>query len=257
MIMKIGFIGLGRMGNPMVVRLLKNNHQVVVYNRTPEKVREMMKKGALGAATYLELVSKLGSPKIIWLMVPHAAVDEVIANLRPHLHAGDILIDGGNSNFHDSKRRSEDLEGHHIQFLDVGVSGGTAAAKTGYCMMAGGNHQTFQKVTPLLKSMCVKDGFTYMGPTGAGHFVKMVHNAIEYGIMEAMGEGYDLLKHGPYHELDLLSISKVWNNGSIIRGFLMDMNINALTHHKDLKNVPGIVADNGEGKWAVEEAMRK
>jgi 6-phosphogluconate dehydrogenase len=271
--MKIGFIGLGRMGYGMVLRLIKDRktrHEVYVYNRSSEKTKEIARNGAKPTYSYSELVKKLGNPrdsirsgrigkkerKIIWIMVSHKAVDEVLEALVPLLDKGDILIDGGNSNFNLSIKRAESLKKKGIILVDIGVSGGTAAAKIGYCMMIGGEQNAFKVLEPAIASMCLKGGYGYMGPSGSGHYVKMVHNAIEYGIMEAMGEGYDLLANGPYKSLDLLQISKVWNNGSIIRSFLMEMTINALTHHPKLKDVSSYIADSGEGRWAVEEALK-
>jgi len=253
--MQIGFIGLGKMGYNMVLQLLKNGKKVAVYNRSPEKVKTISKKGATGTYSIKELAEKLKSPRIIWLMVPHPVVDDMIKEVLPHLIKGDIIVDGGNSNYKESVRRAAELKKKGISYLDVGVSGGLAAAKTGYCMMAGGEPETFKKVEPFIKSMCVPNGYGHFGKNGSGHYVKMAHNAIEYGIMQAMGEGYDLIKKGPYKDVDLLKLSNVWNNGSIIRSFLLEMAINAFEHHPDMKDVKGLIPDNGEGLWAVQESL--
>lgn len=260
--MNIGFIGLGKMGFHMVEHLLKGKHSVTAYNRTYSKTQKIMRKGAKGAKTTEELVQKLrkenkGKNIVIWMMVPHKIVDDMIKQILPHLKRGDILIDGGNSNYKKTVARSKKLKGKGIFYLDVGVSGGLAAAKTGYCMMAGGDSKAFKKVKPAISSMCIKNGYGHFGPSGNGHYVKMVHNGIEYGMMQAMGEGYEVIKTGPYKKTDLLKLSKVWNNGSIISSFLMQMAILGFEHNGvDMKNVDGFVPNTGEGLWTVEEAKR-
>jgi 6-phosphogluconate dehydrogenase len=258
--MELGIIGLGKMGFNMAARLLKEGHSIIAYNRTQEKVKELEKLGAKGAKTPEKLIEALtgnNEKKVIWLMVPQNVVDEMIEKILPNLEEGDILIDGGNSNFNLSRARYEKLKKKGISFMDIGVSGGLVASKLGYCMMAGGDKDSYETIEPLLKSMCVENGYGYMGPAGSGHFVKMVHNAIEYGMMEAIGEGFALLEKGPYADLNMKSIANVWSNGSIIRGFLMDMTKNAFEHNGNkLEKVPGFINDTGEGMWAVEEAMK-
>lgn len=219
------------------------------------RLKIFVKKGAIATHNYEDFAKKLGTFKIIWLMVPQDAVDSVLGQLQPHIHRGDIIIDGGNSNYHNSTARYDLFKKKGISFVDAGVSGGVIAAKTGYCIMVGGDEKSYKQLEPALKAMCQKGGYAHMGPSGSGHFVKMVHNSIEYGMMQAMGEGYELLHRGPYKKLDLLAISKLWNNGSIIKSFLMDMTVQAYENHPNLKDVPSAIADTGEGRWAVIEAM--
>ncbi len=251
----LGIYGLGRMGFNMAQRLLDKKEKVVVFNRSKEKVDQLAKKGAVPSYSHEEFIKKLGRDKIIWLMVPHQTVDSVIKDFKPYLTKGDIIVDGGNSNFNSTIKRAKALEKEGLTLIDVGVSGGIVAAKEGYCMMSGGDEKAYKKLVPYIKKMCQKDGYGYFGKSGSGHFVKMVHNAIEYGMMEAIGEGMELLDKGPYKNLDLHQITKVWNNGSIVRSFLMEMTESGLEKHKGLK-IPGYIADSGEGRWAVETAMQ-
>lgn len=254
--MKIGFIGLGKMGKNMVLRLAKK-HKVVAYNRSTQPIKEVMKKGATGAFTIEELFKKLPKQKIIWLMVPASVVEKMIEKILPYLSKNDIVIDGGNSNYHDTLKREKMFKKKQINFLDVGVSGGLVAAKTGYCIMVGGEQKIFNKLKPIFSDLTVKDGFVYTGPSGSGHYVKMVHNAIEYGIMQSIGEGFELLEQGHYKNLNLKDIASVWNNGSIIRSFLMELTENALKKDSRLKNVKGYIEDTGEGRWSIEEALKQ
>ena len=254
--MELGIIGLGRMGYNMALRLKEGDHKIVAFNRTKEKVDEIAKKGVTPAYSLKELAEKLEKPRIVWLMVPHKVVDSMLEELESVLEKGDIIVDGGNSNFNETVKRGEEMEKKGFIYMDAGVSGGTAAAKTGYCIMVGGNKEAYKKMVPALKSMATTNGYEYIGPRGSGHYVKMVHNAIEYGIMEAMGEGFHLLEKGPYKDLNMLKIARLWNNGSIIRSFLMEMAVNAFEHHPELKDVPGHIDDTGEGRWAVETAMK-
>lgn len=253
--MKLGLIGLGKMGYPMVKRMLKNGKEIVVYNRSPEKVDSLAKDGAVPSHSYEEFVGKLDSPRIIWLMVPHQTVDEVIGQILPLLSEGDILIDGGNSNFKESVRRADEAKEKGVRFMDIGVSGGTLAAERGYCMMIGGEEDAYKVVEPFIEAMCKKEGFGLVGPNGSGHYVKMVHNAIEYGMMEAIGEGYDLIVNSRYKDVDLLKLSNIWQNGSIIESFLLEMVTNGLKKHGDMSEIDGVIADSGEGRWAVQEAI--
>jgi 6-phosphogluconate dehydrogenase len=253
--MRIGFVGLGKMGKWMVRRLIKNGHEVVAYNRSKGPIEEVMADGAIGAYTLQELTQKFEGRKIIWLMVPNANVESVLKELLPLMGKGDILIDGGNSNYHKTLARHEEISKLGIHFMDIGVSGGLVASKLGYCMMIGGDKQIFQELEPAIKSMCVEDGYLHVGPIGAGHFVKMTHNAIEYGMMQAIGEGFELLEKSPYKDLDFAKIAHLWNHGSIIRGFLMEMIENAFQKDGRLDKIRGFIDDNGEGKWAAEEAL--
>lgn len=255
--MKIGFIGLGKMGYHMVERLLDKGHEVVVFNRSLNKVKLIAEeKGAIPSTSYEELVSKLDAPRMVWLMVPYESVDEVITQLTPHLEKGDLIIDGGNSKYTETIRRAKELEQKGIKYIDVGVSGGLVAAKTGYCMMVGGAEQDFKKIEPIIKDMCIPEGYGYFGNNGAGHYLKMVHNAIEYGMMQAIGEGLDIIQNGPFSDTDQIKLTEVWNHGSIIRSFLMEMTTLGLKHNPGLKDVDGFVPNSGEGKWAVEDAEK-
>ncbi|MCF7871558.1 decarboxylating 6-phosphogluconate dehydrogenase [Candidatus Woesearchaeota archaeon] len=255
--MKIGFVGLGKMGYNMVEKLLEKGHEVVVYNRSPEKVEKISKeKGAIPSKSYQELVNNLEKPRIIWLMTPHKTVDEIKSKIVPYLEEGDLLIDGGNSKYTETIRRSKELQEKRIRYFDVGVSGGLAAAKTGYCMMCGGAEIDFNKIEPIIKAMCVPKGYGYFGPSGAGHYVKMIHNGIEYGMMQAIGEGFHVISEGPFKELDMEKLSDLWNNGSIIRGALMEWARDAFIHHPGMKDVDGFIPHSGEGLWTVEEAEK-
>jgi 6-phosphogluconate dehydrogenase len=255
--MRIGFIGLGKMGYNMILRLLKDKHEVVAYNRHPDKTLEIAKQGAIPAKTYKEIFKLLPKKdRVIWIMVSQNAVDEILNGIKPFLRKGDIIVDGGNSNFNVSKERAKLFQSKHVNFLDIGVSGGLAAANLGYCMMIGGNKEAYEKIKDIIKSMCIENGYLYVGESGTGHFSKMVHNAIEYGMMEAIAEGFELLKEGPYKNIDLEKVADLWNHGSIIRGFLMQMTKNSFEHHNNLNDVPGFISDSGEGRWAVEEALK-
>ncbi len=255
--MEIGFIGLGRMGMHMVERLLKAKHRVVVYNRSEDKVKEIAKKGAIGSKSIQELVQKLTQKqKIIWIMLPSGKVTEdAFTESLGLLRKDDILIEGANSNIHDTLRRHNIAAARGIGMLDAGVSGGLVGATKGYCMMIGGQKSTFTTCEPLFKSMCQPDGYAHMGDGGSGHYVKMVHNAIEYGMMQAIGEGFDLLERGRIKGLDLKNVAHVWNHGSIVSSFLMEMAEQALDKDPKLAQIQPYVDDTGEGRWAVNEAL--
>ncbi|MFH1848717.1 MAG: phosphogluconate dehydrogenase (NAD(+)-dependent, decarboxylating) [archaeon] len=218
--MDIGFIGLGRMGMNMVYNLLDNNYSVVAYNRSGAPVREAEKRGAVGAYSIKELFERLPRKRIIWMMIPARAVDDMIGKLKPNLSRGDILIDGGNSFYRDSIRRHRELNDLGVRFLDVGTSGGIEGARHGACMMVGGDRKAFKGIEALFSDMCVKDGYGYMGCSGAGHFVKMVHNGIEYGMMGAIAEGMDAVRKSGF-AADLMDVARVYSNGSIVESRLM------------------------------------
>ncbi|MCC6477440.1 decarboxylating 6-phosphogluconate dehydrogenase [bacterium] len=253
--MKLGFYGLGRMGGNMVERLLRGGHQVVAGNRSPEPVALAVKKGAEGATDLTDLVKKLAAPRVVWLMIPAGQpVDDAIAQIKPLLSSGDILIDGGNSNFRDSMRRAEGLMDSGIQFMDAGTSGGIWGLQVGYCMMVGGPEAAFKTVEPALKTLAPENGYLHCGPTGAGHFVKMVHNGVEYAMMQSYAEGFELMHRGPF-TLDLPAISKLWENGSVVRSWLLELATLALQDDPKLENVKPWVADSGEGRWTVHECV--
>jgi 6-phosphogluconate dehydrogenase len=254
--MEIGFIGLGRMGANMVRRLLRDKHRVVAWNRTAAKTQEIVSEGAEGAYSISELVEKLQTPRIIWVMVPSGqATDDMIAEVVPLLSKGDIIIDGGNSNYKDSIRHGQELTAQGFQFMDAGTSGGIWGLQVGYCLMVGGDQATFEHVEPLLKTLAPPDGYLHCGPHGSGHFVKMVHNGIEYGMLQAYGEGFEILKASQY-DLDLYKISHLWNQGSVVRSWLLELAEDAFKKHgKDLSDIRGYVNDSGEGRWTVQQAI--
>ena len=254
--MKIGFVGLGKMGMNMVDRLLGDGHEVVAYARTAETVKKAEAKGAVGAASLNDLVDKLHSPRVIWLMVPSGrATEETTHACAGLMNEGDILIDGGNSNFRNTMRRAGELVKKGIALLDVGTSGGIWGLKEGYCMMVGGERIVFEKVEPLLKSLAPEDGYAHVGPNGAGHFVKMVHNGIEYALLQGYAEGFEILKAKKEFDLDLQKIASLWNHGSVIRSWLLELAELAFSKDPGLDLIRGYVEDSGEGRWTVAEAI--
>lgn len=255
--MKIGYIGLGKMGYGMVLNLLEHGHQVVAYNRSPEPIKELEKKGAVPAFTIKELTEKLEGQKIIWLMVPWQVVDSVIDEVLPFLKEGDILIDGGNSPYVETIRRAKVVTGKGVHFMDIGVSGGPSGARNGACMMVGGEKEDFDFMKGVIKDLCVENGFGYMGKHGAGHFVKMIHNGIEYGMMQAIGEGFEVMKKAPEFDVNLLEVTKVYNHGSVIESRLVGWLQSAYEKYgEDLKEISGEISHSGEGLWTVESAKR-
>lgn len=252
----IGFVGTGRMGSGLIRRILNAGGNVAAYDRS-----EPAKEAFVGSFTFKDslrsLVSALGvSNRIIWLMVPAGApVDSCIEEILPLLTKGDILIDGGNSNFHDSVRRYSVCTEVGVSFLDVGTSGGVWGEKKGFCMMVGGDKASYERLSPFLKVLCTEDGFSYMGEAGSGHYVKMIHNAIEYGLMQAYGEGIDLLENAPY-ELSIRDVVKVWNRGGVIRSWLLELGESMLEQDEALSSLEPYIDDSGTGRWAVEESLR-
>ena len=265
--MKLGYIGLGKMGFAMVERLLENDYQVVANNRSNESVDKIAEKGAIPAYEISELVEKLSEqnpdePKTVWLMVPWKAVNDVLLELTPLLKEGDTVIDGGNSPYLETVRRSKELSEKKINFIDVGVSGGPSGARNGACLMCGGIRKDFDKYEKLFDDLSIENnkgekGYGYMGLHGAGHFVKMVHNGIEYGMMQAIGEGFEIMKKASEFNLDLSEISKVYNNGSVIESSLVGWLQSAYQKHgSELNDISGEVSHSGEGQWTVEAAKR-
>ncbi|HEU5227501.1 MAG TPA: decarboxylating 6-phosphogluconate dehydrogenase [Ktedonobacteraceae bacterium] len=253
--MEIGFIGLGRMGANMVRRLLKGGHRVVAWNRTAAKTQEIVTEGAEGAYSLQELVEKLKTPRILWTMVPSGqATDDMINEIAPLLSKGDIVIDGGNSNYKDSIRHGQELTAKGLQFMDAGTSGGIWGLQVGYCLMVGGEKSTFDHVEPLLKTLAPPDGYLLCGPAGAGHFVKMVHNGIEYGMLQAYGEGFEILNASQYN-LDLRAIAHLWDQGSVVRSWLLELAELAFQRDGKLEGIRGYVDDSGEGRWTVQQAI--
>jgi 6-phosphogluconate dehydrogenase len=292
--MQLGMIGLGRMGANMVRRLIKGGHQCVAFDRSANVVAELVKDKALGASSLQDLVKKLDKPRAVWLMVPAAVVDHTIADLLRHLESGDILIDGGNSYYVDDIRRAKELAAKQIQYVDVGTSGGVWGLERGYCMMIGGPDPAVRRLDPIFKALApgagdiprtperekaggtAEQGYLHCGPSGAGHFVKMVHNGIEYGIMAAYAEGMGILRNAnigkraheidaettplrdPEHyqfDLNLRDIAEVWRRGSVIASWLLDLTATALTKDPALSGFAGRVSDSGEGRWTIKAAI--
>jgi 6-phosphogluconate dehydrogenase len=279
--MQIAMIGLGRMGANMVRRLQSGGHHCVVFDRSAKAVGELVKEKAIGAADLRDLVKKLEKPRALWLMVPAAAVDQTIADLVPLLESGDILIDGGNSYYVDDIRRAKQLMPRGIHYVDVGTSGGVWGLERGYCMMIGGPKEAVEHLDPIFKTLApgrgdiprtpgrekfggtAEDGYIYCGPSGAGHFVKMVHNGIEYGIMQAYAEGFDIFRNAnkpelpkdQQYDLSLPDIAEVWRRGSVISSWLLDLTAMALAENPTLAEYSGFVQDSGEGRWTIEAAI--
>lgn len=255
--MELGMIGLGRMGANMTERLVLGGHTVITYDRSAEAIQRVVDKGALGAASLADFVKKLSLPRAIWLMVPSGdPVDQTIDQLLPSLATGDVIIDGGNSNYKDSIRRAEKMKTHGLHFVDAGTSGGIWGLQNGYCLMVGGERAVVSRLEPIFLTLAPKDGYLHAGPNGAGHFVKMIHNGIEYGMMQAYGEGFELLKASPF-DLDFAKISHLWNQGSVVRSWLLELCESAFEKDPKLDAIKGYVEDSGEGRWTVVEAVEQ
>ena len=253
--MRIAMVGLGKMGLNMTRRLLRGGHEVVAFARSPASVEEASREGAVPAATLKEAVARLSSPRIVWLMVPAGApVDENVDDLAGLLSEGDVVVDGGNSMYKDAARRAKRLGERGIRFLDAGTSGGIWGLSEGYCLMVGGDEGAFRLLSPVLASLAPPGGYAYMGPHGAGHFVKMVHNGIEYGMMQAYAEGFELLQTAPF-PLDLPAVADLWNRGSVVRSWLLELAGRALSRDPSLSGVAPYVEDSGEGRWTVERSI--
>src|ERR1700688_885604 len=256
--LELGMVGLGRMGANMVERLVRGGHRVVGYDRDAGAVGRVTAAGAGGADSLENLAGKLAKPRAIWIMVPSGSpVDDTIAALLPHLTKGDILIDGGNSNYKDTQRRGVALKGQGFQFVDVGTSGGVWGLKEGYSMMVGGDKAAVESLRPLLETLApAKDqGWGHVGPSGSGHYVKMVHNGIEYGMMQAYAEGFAILKKKSDFGLDMHQVSEIWRTGSVVRSWLLDLLSIALKENSEMAGIAPYVADSGEGRWTVAEAI--
>ncbi len=258
--MRLGFIGLGRMGGNMVRRLVRDGHEIMVYNRTPEKAKEIEGEGEGAKATFSieELVAKLEKPRAVWVMVPAGdATEAQITELLEHLEPGDTIIDGGNTNFHDDVRRHAALKEHGVHYVDAGTSGGVWGLQVGYCLMVGGDEEAVRPLEPIFTTLAPPGGYLHVGGPGAGHYVKMVHNGIEYGLMQAYAEGFEIM-HASDYTLDLAAISDLWMQGSVVRSWLLELAARAFkTNGQDLEHLKGWVADSGEGRWTVQEAIDK
>jgi 6-phosphogluconate dehydrogenase len=254
--MHLGFIGLGRMGSNMVRRLLRDGHSVVAYNRSPEKTQEIAGEGATASFAIAELVAALEKPRVAWIMVPAGdATEAQIKELLEHLAPGDTIVDGGNTNFHDDIRRHAELAEHGIRYVDAGVSGGIWGLQNGFCLMVGGDREAVEPLEPIFRSLAPEDGYLHTGGPGSGHYVKMIHNGIEYGLMQAYAEGFEIL-HASDYGLDLEAISDLWNHGSVVRSWLLELATLAFkSNGQDLTPLKGWVADSGEGRWTVQEAI--
>lgn len=253
--MELGFVGLGKMGMNMVTRLLQGGHRVAVFNQESAAIDEAAKRGAIPSHSLKELVSKLAAPRAIWLMIPAGEpVEKSIEALIPLLTKGDLIIDGGNSNFHDSKRRAAMLKEKGIGFCDAGTSGGIWGLKNGYCLMVGGTPEDYKKIQPALTTLAPPDGCLHAGAPGAGHFAKMVHNGIEYGLMQAYAEGFEILNSSEFN-YDLEKITHLWNQGSVVRSWLLELAERMFTEDPKLGSLEGFVPDSGEGRWTIQAAI--
>jgi 6-phosphogluconate dehydrogenase len=254
--MRVAVCGLGKMGMQIVQRLIEEGHEVIAYDRDPKQVDIAEKLGASASQDADEIISIMkDGKKIIWLMIPAGAVDEAISDWSSRLTKGDVIIDGGNSNFELTKKRYELLQQKGIELMDVGTSGGILGLENGFSLMVGGDDIVYEGIKPLLEALGKPNGsYAYFGPSGSGHFVKMVHNAIEYGMMESLAEGYRVLKEGPYKELDLVKAGLVWQDGSIIESSLNGLTMEALKENPDLEGIDGYVAESGEAKWTLDVA---
>jgi 6-phosphogluconate dehydrogenase len=254
--MQLAMIGLGRMGGNMVERLLKGGHEVVVYDRSGEAVRAHVAKGAKGAKDLADLCQQLTVPRVVWIMVPSGdPVESTIDELLPLLARGDVIVEGGNSNFHDSVRRAKRLEAAGIGFVDSGTSGGIWGLELGYCLMVGASPEAFRLCEPVFRTLAPPDGYAHVGPPGAGHFVKMIHNGIEYGMLQAYAEGFEILHASKEFRLDLHQIAALWNHGSVVRSWLNELAERAFAADPQLAALKGYVEDSGEGRWTVQTAM--
>ena len=255
--MELGMIGLGRMGANMTERLVRGGHRVISYDRSGEAVQRVVDKGAVGAHSLADFVQQLSVPRAIWLMVPSGdPVDQTIEQLLSNLTKGDTIIDGGNSYYKDSLRRAEKVKSQAMHFVDAGTSGGIWGLQNGYCMMVGGEQAVVERLEPIFTALAPREGYLHAGPNGAGHFVKMVHNGIEYAMMQAYGEGFELLKAAQF-DLDLAKISHLWNQGSVVRSWLLELCESAFAKDPNLASIKGYVEDSGEGRWTVMEAVER
>ena len=255
--MEIGFVGLGKMGMNMVERLRRDNHKIVAFDLDPAKLEEVSTFGADGVNSLKEMVARLKAPRGVWVMVPAGEPTETTINqLAELLKPDDTIIDGGNTNFHDDVRRAAELAKKKLHHIDAGTSGGIWGLKVGYCLMIGGDQEVFRRYEPIFKTLAPPNGYGYMGSAGAGHYVKMIHNGIEYGLMQAYAEGFEAM-HKSEYGLDLAKVANLWGQGSVVRSWLLELTADALQRDPGLKHIKGYVVDSGEGRWTVQDAIDK
>jgi 6-phosphogluconate dehydrogenase len=256
--MELGMIGLGRMGGPMAQRLMRGGHRVAGLARNPDALRQLEEMNIVPASSFDELVNSLKPPRIIWLMIPAGApVDENIAGLLPLLEPDDVIVDGGNSNYKDTQRRAQKLKASRIHYVDAGTSGGVWGLQNGYSIMVGGDEEVVARLRPIFETLApaADKGWGRVGPNGAGHFTKMVHNGIEYGMMQAYGEGFAIMRHKTEFSLDLHQVAEIWRDGSVVQSWLLDLTSAALAKNPQLDGIAPYVSDSGEGRWTVAEAI--
>jgi 6-phosphogluconate dehydrogenase len=254
--MRLGMVGLGKMGANMTLRLLQGGHDVVVFDVDSDSVRRSVDEGATGSSSLRELVEALETPRAVWVMVPAGSItQQTVDSLGELMQEGDTIIDGGNSRFTDTLKRAEELAEKGISFLDAGTSGGVWGLKEGYCLMVGGDTEKVSRLEPVFTTLAPENGYAHVGPAGAGHFVKMVHNGIEYSMMQAYGEGFEVLEKNGHFELDLAQIAELWRHGSVIRSWLLDLAASALLKNPGLEGISDYVDDSGEGRWTLGVAI--
>jgi 6-phosphogluconate dehydrogenase len=255
--MELGFIGLGKMGMNMVTRLRRDQHRVVVYDRSNELIKQAENQGCIGSLSLSDLVGKLSTPRVVWVMVPSGApTEETIQAVAAFLQSGDIIVDGGNTRFHDDVRRAVELKKKGIHYVDAGTSGGIWGLQVGYCLMVGGDDAAVKRLEPVLKTLAPENGWAHVGAVGAGHYVKMVHNGIEYSMMQGYAEGFELMSKSQY-KLDLARIADLWMHGSVVRSWLLELAAGALKQDPQLEHLKGYVQDSGEGRWMIADAIEK
>lgn len=255
--MDLGFIGLGKMGMNMVTRLRRDQHRVVVFDRSSDLVKQAETQGCVGSSSLADLVGKLSAPRAVWIMVPSGnPTEETVQAVAALLKPGDIIVDGGNTRFHDDVRRAQELKKNGIRYVDAGTSGGIWGLKVGYCLMVGGEEAAVQHLAPAFTTLAPENGWAHMGAVGAGHYVKMVHNGIEYSMMQGYAEGFELMSKSEY-KLDLARIADLWMHGSVVRSWLLELAASSLKEDQKLEKIKGYVQDSGEGRWMIADAIEK
>ncbi|TKB91649.1 MAG: decarboxylating 6-phosphogluconate dehydrogenase, partial [Nitrospira sp.] len=253
--MELGFIGLGKMGMNMVTRLRRDQHRVVTYDRSSDLIKQAESQGCIGSSSLTDLISKLSAPRAVWIMVPSGApTEETIQAVAALLQPGDTIVDGGNTRFHDDVRRAAELKKKGIHYVDAGTSGGIWGLKVGYCLMVGGEDAAVKRLEPVFKTLAPENGWAHVGAAGAGHYVKMVHNGIEYSMMQGYAEGFELMSKSEY-KLDLARVADLWMHGSVVRSWLLELAAGALKEDQKLEQLKGYVQDSGEGRWMIADAI--